>query len=144
MGTASAISLALVSTCAALVVAATHYAPEMPLAPRSLLLDLAKAGERIVVVGEYGHILFSDDLGQSWTQSRVPTTQMLTGIHFVDDTRGWAVGHDGLVLVSDDRGETWRVQRDGLAAQQQANLEQREAAHRRVAENTPGMRTVSG
>jgi photosystem II stability/assembly factor-like uncharacterized protein len=104
----------------------------MPLAPRSLLLDLASAGERVLAAGEYGHILYSDDRGASWTQARVPTTQMLTAIHFVDDSRGWAVGHDGLILVSDDGGESWRVQRDGLAAQQQANLEFRESAHQTV------------
>jgi photosystem II stability/assembly factor-like uncharacterized protein len=101
----------------------------MPLASRSLLLDLSSAGDRLLVAGEYGHILYSDDRGESWQQARVPTTQMLTGIHFVDETRGWAVGHDGLILVSDDGGLNWRVQRDGLAAQLQANLELREQAH---------------
>jgi photosystem II stability/assembly factor-like uncharacterized protein len=129
----SAIVIALMSTAGARVaIAATYYAPEMPLAPRSLLLDLSAAGERILVAGEYGHILYSDDRGENWQQSRVPTTQMLTGIHFVDDKKGWAVGHDGLILVSDDGGANWRVQRDGLAAQQQTNLEQRELAYSEV------------
>jgi photosystem II stability/assembly factor-like uncharacterized protein len=57
---------------------------------------------------------------------------MLTGIHFVDERKGWAVGHDGLILVTDDAGENWRVQRDGLAAQQQTNLQQRELAYSEV------------
>jgi photosystem II stability/assembly factor-like uncharacterized protein len=104
-------------------------APAMPLAPKSLLLDIAEAGARLVVAGERGHILFSDDDGQSWRQAFVPTTQMLTSVYFVDSQRGWAVGHDGLILVSDDGGENWRIQRDGLAAQSQTNLELREAAH---------------
>ena len=104
-------------------------APVMPLAPKSLLLDITEAGDRLVVAGERGHILYSDDDGQSWQQALVPTTQMLTSVYFVDSQRGWAVGHDGLILVSDDGGENWRIQRDGLAAQSQTNLELREAAH---------------
>ncbi|MEH6635945.1 MAG: YCF48-related protein [Halioglobus sp.] len=111
---------------------ATQYAPLMPLASRSLLLDITGAGDRIVVVGERGHILYSDDNGSSWLQARVPTTQMLTGVFFIDQQRGWAVGHDGLILVSDDGAVSWRIQRDGIAAQHQANLEKREQVHRQI------------
>lgn len=113
-------------------IAVTEYAPEMPRAAQSLLLDATSAGQRAIVAGERGHILYSDDHGGSWQQARVPTTQMLTGVHFINDQRGWAVGHDGLVLVSDDGGANWRVQRDGLAAQNQANLEARERAHQQL------------
>lgn len=114
--------------------AADTYAPIMPLAAKSLLLDISVAGDRVVVAGERGHILYSDDNGNSWQQARVATTQMLTGIHFVDEQRGWAVGHDGLIMVSDDRGENWRIQRDGIAAQQQINLEMRELAHQQISD----------
>ena len=113
---------------------AAEYAPIMPQASHSLLLDITAAGDRAVVAGERGHILYSDDNGSSWQQARVPTTQMLTGVYFVDQQRGWAVGHDGLILVSDDGGESWRIQRDGLAVQEQANLEIREQAHRQIKE----------
>ena len=113
-------------------VAAAEYAPILPLASRSLLLDITAAGERSVAAGERGHILFSDDHGESWQQGKVPTTQMLTGVHFVNATRGWAVGHDGLILVSDDGGENWRIQHDGIAAQQQTNLAMREKAHQQI------------
>ena len=120
------------SLCPAARVAAAEYAPIMPLASRSLLLDITAAGERSVAAGERGHILFSDDQGGSWQQGKVPTTQMLTGVHFVNATRGWAVGHDGLILVSDDGGENWRVQHDGIAAQHQTNLALREKAHQQI------------
>ncbi|QFU76573.1 hypothetical protein EY643_13405 [Halioglobus maricola] len=113
-------------------ISAAENAPIMPLAQHSLLLDLAHAGDRVVVAGERGHVLFSDDRGATWTQAGVPTRQMLTALFFVDESRGWAVGHDGLVLLTDDGGASWRVQRDGLAAQQQLNLEARERAHREV------------
>jgi len=108
------------------------HAPIMPLAPESLLLDITTAGDRIVAAGERGHILYSDDGGRSWIQAAVPTTQMLTSIYFISPQRGWAAGHDGLILVSDDGGAHWRVQRDGIAVQQQANLELREAAYQQV------------
>lgn len=112
--------------------AAQQHAPIMPLASRSLLLDITIAGERLFVAGERGHILYSDDRGSSWHQAKVATAQMLTGIHAIDGGTAWAVGHDGVILISDDQGETWRVQRDGLAMQQQTNLENREQAHQQI------------
>ena len=45
-----------------------------PLANSSLLLDLALAGNRLVAVGERGHVLLSDDRGATWRQAKsVPT-----------------------------------------------------------------------
>ncbi|CAD5109783.1 WD40/YVTN/BNR-like repeat-containing protein [Zestomonas carbonaria] len=86
------------------------YAIESPKAARSLLLDVAHAGKRLVAVGERGHILYSDDDGKTWTQSKVPTRQMLTAVTFVNDKQGWAVGHDAQILVSQDGGATWTQQ----------------------------------
>ena len=123
---------------------AREGAPIMPLAHKALLLDVAAAGERVLVAGEHGIILYSDDDGDHWQQAMVPTHHMLTGIHFVDRQKGWAVGHDGLILVSDDGGENWRIQRDGLAIQHQTNLETREAAHRRVEELQQRLATADG
>ncbi|HLA76947.1 MAG TPA: YCF48-related protein [Vicinamibacteria bacterium] len=79
-----------------------------PLAARSLLLDAAVAGERLVAVGERGHILISTDGGAAWRQVKVPTRTMLTAVFFHDGKLGWAVGHDALILRSTDGGETWR------------------------------------
>lgn len=79
-----------------------------PLAPTSLLLDMAQAGKRIVAVGERGHVLLSDDQGVTWRQARsVPTRVMLTAVFFIDEDYGWAVGHDETILNSMDGGETW-------------------------------------
>ena len=115
-------------------VQAQETAPIMPLATKALLLDISPAGDRLVAAGEHGIVLYSDDNGSHWQQAAVPTTRMLTSIHFVDGRHGWAVGHDGLILVSNDGGENWRIQRDGLALQHQTNLELRETAHRQVEE----------
>jgi photosystem II stability/assembly factor-like uncharacterized protein len=108
------------------------FAPIMPRASRALLLDIAAVGSRAVAVGERGIALYSDDAGASWQQAKVPTWQMLTAVFFPGAQRGWAVGHDGLILASDDRGASWQLQRDGLAAQQRANLAQQKTALRRV------------
>lgn len=83
-------------------------------ADKSLLLDIAKAGSRLVIVGDRGHILFSDDQGANWTQAKVPTRQLLTAVTFVDDKHGWAVGHDAQILASSDGGATWSKQFEDL------------------------------
>ena len=82
-----------------------------PLAAQSLLLDATRAGARMVAVGEYGHVLLSDDEGENWRQAQhVPTRTTLTAVTFVDDRLGWAVGHGGQILHSVDGGERWTVQ----------------------------------
>ncbi len=85
-----------------------------PLAPRSLLLDLAVAGPRLVAVGERGHILVSDDQGRSWRQVPSPTRATLTGVFFADPRNGWAVGHLGTILRTIDAGESWQPLAAGL------------------------------
>lgn len=78
-----------------------------PLAARSLLLDLARTGERLVAVGERGHVLLSEDAGASWRQVEdVPTRATLTGVCFAGE-RGFAVGHDEVILLSEDGGLHW-------------------------------------
>ena len=91
--------------------AAAEPAPaeEARLAAESLLLDGAAAGARTIVVGERGHILFSDDDGARWTQARVPVRVPLTAIHMRDARTGWAVGHDAAILRTRDGGETWSL-----------------------------------
>ncbi len=87
-----------------------------PLAARSLLQAVARAGERLVAVGQRGHILVSGDGGESWKQSPVPVSSDLTAVYFVDERNGWAVGHDGVILHSADGGDHWSVQLTGRAA----------------------------
>src|SRR5688572_10369787 len=87
---------------------ANQAAEQAPLAAQSLLLDLASAGNRLVAVGEHGHVLLSDDSGATWRQAKaVPTRVMLTAVYFVDAEYGWAVGHDETILNTSDGGETW-------------------------------------
>lgn len=101
----------------------SQYAPIMPRAINSVLIDIEPAGPRLVVVGERGHVLFSDDNGDSWQQGKMPFTRMLTGVSFVDDRRGWAVGHQNMIFHTNDGGETWQRQLDGFKFQAQFNAD---------------------
>lgn len=82
----------------------------------AVMLGLARAGQRLVAVGERGIVLLSDDNGGHWRQAQVPVSVSLTAVQFVDAERGWAVGHLGVVLHSSDGGETWHKQLDGIQA----------------------------
>ncbi len=84
-----------------------EWAVKAPLAPRSLLLDASMRDGRLVVVGERGHILVSQDSGQSWIQADVPTRVLLTGVFMRDGRDGWAVGHDEVVVRTRDGGLRW-------------------------------------
>jgi len=90
-----------------------------PLASSSLLLDLAVAGQRLVAVGERGHVMLSDDHGATWRQAKsVPTRVLLTAVFFVDAEYGWAVGHDETILNTADGGENWTRSHFAPEAQQ--------------------------
>ncbi|WP_372965255.1 WD40/YVTN/BNR-like repeat-containing protein [Marinobacter sp.] len=86
------------------------------LATESLLNDVTRAGDRIVAVGERGHIIYSDDEGATWSQAEVPVSVTLNAVDFGSDSHGWAVGHSGVLLHSSDAGASWELQFDGLKA----------------------------
>ena len=78
-----------------------------PLVEQSVLLDI-DADTFVVIVGERGHVLVSED-GEAFTQKAVPTQSTLTATTVVGDNI-WAVGHDAVILHSSDKGETWEIQ----------------------------------
>lgn len=82
-------------------------------APQAIMLAAGRAGARVVVAGERGIILYSDDAGKNWVQSDVPVSVTLTSLYFVNARTGWAVGHDGVVLRSVNGGKSWVKQLDG-------------------------------
>ncbi|MEH6579071.1 MAG: YCF48-related protein [Amphritea sp.] len=88
----------------------------MASAAQSLLLDIARAGDRLVAVGERGHILYSDDQGSNWTLSQVPVRSQLNAVFFADDQLGWAVGEDAVILHTSDGGLSWQKQFDARDA----------------------------
>jgi len=125
-GFAAAISLAALcvltpSTAFAVADLLETPARSTELATTSLLNDVTRAGDddRLVAVGERGHIIYSDDGGASWDQASVPVSVTLTGVDFGSASHGWAVGHSGAVLHSSDGGSDWTLQMTGIQA---ANL----------------------
>jgi photosystem II stability/assembly factor-like uncharacterized protein len=90
--------------------------PAVPseLATKSLVYNIARMGDRYFATGHFGHILYSDDAGDTWTQAQVPVRSSILAIHFPTPELGWAVGHEGIILHSSDGGETWVKQYDGL------------------------------
>ncbi len=85
------------------------------LAVSSVLLDVAMAGQRMIAVGERGHILYSDSQGESWQQAEVPVSVTLTAVDFATPKKGWAVGHGQVILTTEDGGLTWKKQMDGIS-----------------------------
>jgi len=78
-----------------------------------LLLDVAHNGRRMLVAGEAGHILFSDDSGQNWVHADVPVSLAITSVAFAGKEQAWATAHDGYLLRSTDNGTTWQVKLTG-------------------------------
>ena len=88
-------------------------AMQSELAIRNQLVDVTQVGKRLIAVGQRGHIVYSDDFGQTWQQASVPLSADLLAVYFPTSTDGWAVGHSGVVLHSSDAGATWTKQLDG-------------------------------
>ena len=84
-----------------------EHALLMPLAARSLLLDLAAGDGWMVAVGERGHVLVSRDDGRTWVQKPAPTRATLTAVTVRGADLAWAVGHDEVILRTRDGGESW-------------------------------------
>lgn len=107
-----ALSLAAPAAWAAWPDTATSDSEPMPRAAAALLLDGLRMDDgRLLVVGERGHVLVSDDLGGSWSQAATPTRATLTAVagqgrHLV------AGGHDGVLLHSGDAGASWQRVRE--------------------------------
>jgi photosystem II stability/assembly factor-like uncharacterized protein len=116
LGAALAVALAAPAAGAGFADVLDTRAAMSPLASRSLLQAVTTAGNRLVAVGQRGHVVVSADGGATWKQSPVPVSSDLVAVHFVDAAQGWAVGHDGVALHTADGGDTWQLQLDGRKA----------------------------
>jgi len=83
------------------------------------MLGVARAGNRIVAVGDHGVVMLSDDEGKTFRQAQsVPVQSTLNSVWFVDEKTGWAAGHWGVILKTTDGGATWALQRSDLKIDQ--------------------------
>ena len=90
-----------------------------PASAKALIVGSARAGKRIVAVGDHGIVLLSDDDGNSFRQAKaVPVRVTLTSVSFIDDKTGWAAGHWGVIVTTGDGGENWSLQRSDTSVDQ--------------------------
>ena len=78
------------------------------IASKRLMLDVARAGNRFVAVGAFGHVMLSDDQGKTWRQAKTPISTTLNAVHFPSENIGYAVGQDNIILKTNDAGESWQ------------------------------------
>jgi len=53
--------------------------------------------------------------GSDWTAQAVPVIEDLWDVHFIDKSKGWAVGNSGTVIYTVNSGETWTAQDAGTS-----------------------------
>lgn len=95
---------------------------KMPSVTHSLLVDITQVDDRLVAVGERGHIVYSDNQGQDWKQADVAVRTQLNAVCFSGDQQGWAVGEDAAIVHTSDGGLSWQKQFDARDADLQGPL----------------------
>lgn len=81
----------------------------------SVLIEVARAGERLVAVGAHGNIITANTTDiNTWNQAPVPTSVLLTSVEFSDSENGWATGHHGVIIRTTDGGVSWQHVLDGF------------------------------
>lgn len=117
-----------------------HFDPLIQVSPvtigasDSVIIDITKAGARLVAVGEKGIIIYSDDNGDTWVQAKVPVSVTLTAVYFINSEHGWSVGHSGVVIKTRDGGHTWVKQLDGMQITKIIELEKIELKKKSINE----------
>ena len=103
----------------ALVILAALYSfsirPPPPFAPTEvrpdglLVTGVTQAGQRLIAVGELGHILVGEGAEGPWTLATVTPDRQSTFTQVVSLSPqvAVAVGHDGWIVRSEDAGRTW-------------------------------------
>lgn len=115
---AGAVLLAAATTTLGFKDPVTEPATKSDLVLKTPLLAAVSIDDRIIGVGQRGHVVVSADGGKTWTQGAVPLSSDLLAVSFSSPMRGWAVGHGGVVIHSADGGITWTRQLAGQQASQ--------------------------
>ncbi|MEE4250156.1 MAG: YCF48-related protein [Alcanivoracaceae bacterium] len=105
-----ALSLGALLLAPGVLIASELLPANSPVLTANLYIDVARAGTRVVAVGDRGHVVYSDDEGRHWQRAESPTGVLLTAVCFADARNGWAVGHDAVIIGTRDGGATWQLQ----------------------------------
>ena len=102
--------------------------PQAQRAEQGVIIGLQRYLDQTIAVGAFGTILTRQG-NDDWVQAEVPTSVLLTSVHYVDANTIWATGHDGVLLRSQDAGQSWQRMMDGyrLLEKELLWLEEREA-----------------
>lgn len=100
----------------ATAVAFAHRTPPPLAAPtqgveKTHFNTLTLTGERLLVAGALGEILYSEDQGSSWKLATLDHNRqaLLVDVAFANDKKnGFAVGHEGWILRTQDGGSSWK------------------------------------
>ncbi|MFL5729858.1 MAG: YCF48-related protein [Cytophagaceae bacterium] len=61
----------------------------------------------------YDYIIKSNDFGKTWAELTKTGRSFLTGVYFVNESIGYAVGWQGTILKTVDGGKNWKEQSSG-------------------------------
>jgi photosystem II stability/assembly factor-like uncharacterized protein len=82
------------------------------IANTSIITNITKQQDKILAVGERGHILMWSDM-DNWQQQSVPVSLTLTDSTTLKDGTRLAVGHDSVILKSAPQSDSWTKVFDG-------------------------------
>lgn len=74
------------------------------------LLAATRAGHRLLLTGDRGTVLLSDDQGLHWRLVETGVSVLLTAAVFPNPADGFAVGQDSTILHTSDAGAHWVLQ----------------------------------
>jgi len=70
---------------------------------------------RAFVAGDSGSLFFTDNGGETWKKTAMPTKEHLRDVYFTGSKNGWVAGWGGLIAHSSDGGQTWTTQQTGIS-----------------------------
>jgi photosystem II stability/assembly factor-like uncharacterized protein len=73
-------------------------------------IRFAGDGKTGYIGGEHGIVLKTDDAGESWTEQKTGTQELIFRVVPVDAQHAAAAGSNGLLMWTDDGGQNWHSQ----------------------------------
>ncbi|MGR5549659.1 WD40/YVTN/BNR-like repeat-containing protein [Vibrio sp. DNB22_12_1] len=108
-----AIALSLIMATAGTIAFAPRIteplaATEIPV-KNMIITSVAQSKLGLIAAGELGHILLSQDNGQTWNKANINTQRhaLITDLTFQTESYGLAIGHEGWILQTQDGGANW-------------------------------------
>lgn len=81
------------------------------------MFDVAfKPNDNLLVVGKYGRMMKSSDIGETWTNISNSISENLYSVKFHNNNIGWTCGGNGTLYKTTDGGDNWTSASNGLAS----------------------------